>query len=510
MSYEKLLDFEDIFETRQRLIAYSKYYLNLNINGLHYVNYDSDSATISISHPNHRTDHLATCFLLQEKKLSKSINTVRGYAYNLKIFLDFLMIWNIDLTDCDLLNIMTAFTNYLMCTEENPCPSRFSSTAHFYSTLKKVPLNDSALGCGKVITIGFNRNGFKDVDEWRCRSYNSTKVIVSTAVRFIKYLQEKTSRYKDLNIDELPTKIIKTSNSLVTGTLGEGTTTRTDLDYILVRAGHKTDKGKEFLCRSVSEVMRLKDIDLLIQAIPKENYQNKLLFVILKSFGLREGEASNLIVDTSTIPENLMYLDKDEAILKLRKNLRGSLEYDEELKKWTCYVTPSESLNHDKQNKSGERYIPLVFPSSEFENALLYGLIERKIIMTGAKKKHNYLLVCKGNNYKYRGDCLSGGSIRKRFNDLAKTLKDNTGVDLTRFSPHEIRHFYATHLITEGIHSIYDVSKYLGHSEVKVTIERYYHFIKVKTLEDGGEEEAVRLYNKFKEMRDKANGIKMD
>ena len=101
-------------------------------------------------------------------------------------------------------------------------------------------------------------------------------------------------------------------------------------------------------------------------------------------------------------------------------------------------------------------------------------------------------------------------SIRKRFSDLAKKLKKDTGIDLTRFSPHEIRHFYATHLITEGKHSIYDISKFLGHSEVKVTIERYYHFIKVKTLENSGEEEALNIYNKFKEMRDIASGIKMD
>ena len=510
MSYEKLMEFEDIFETRQRLIAYSKYYLNLNINGLHYVNFDSDSGTISISHPNHRTNHLATCFLIQEKNLKKSINTIRGYAYNLKIFLDFLMIWDIDLTKCDLLNLMTAFTNYLMCVEESPCPSRFSNTAHFYSTLKRIPLNDSAIGCGKVVTIGFNRSGFKDANKWHCRSYDSTKVIVSTAIRYLTYLQEKTKKYKDLNINEIPRKTVKSKNSLEAGTLGEGTVTRMDLDYILIKAGHQVNKAERFLNRSVSEVMRLKDINLLISAIPNNNYQNRLLFTILKCFGLREGEASNLIVDTSKLSKNLMYLDKDEAILNLKKNLKGSIEYDEELEKWTCTVTKTDSLKHDKQNKSGERIIPLVFPSSEFEDALLYGIIERKIIMSGAKKNHNYLLVCKGNNHEYRGQCLSGNSIRKRFSDLAKKLKKDTGIDLTRFSPHEIRHFYATHLITEGKHSIYDISKFLGHSEVKVTIERYYHFIKVKTLENSGEEEALNIYNKFKEMRDIASGITMD
>lgn len=515
MSYKNLIEFEDIVDSKKRLVSYSKHYIKLNINGLHYVNFHKETGTISISHPNHRTHHLATSFLLRDKEL-KSINTIRGYAYNLKLFLDFLMIWDIDLLECDLMYLLTAFSSYLMCTEEDPCPKRFTSTSYFYSTLKKIPLNDSTIGSGKVARIGFNSQGFKESKDWHCRSYNSSKVILSTAIKYLTFLREKTYQYKDLKLNELPMIAVKAKHSIEAGTLGDGTVNRVNINYLLKQAGYHINPHEEYLNRSITDVMLMKEGNALINSIPSSSYQNRLLFTILKCFGLRRGEACNIKVDTSKLSPNLMYLDKDDAIKDLKQNLKGDIEFinlsdedENEAKRWVCHVTKSDSINYDTQSKTGARTVPLVLSVGEFEEALLYGLIDRKIIMSSSKKKHNYLLVCRGNVSETRGNPITGSAISKRFSDLTSKLKKDTGLDLTRFSPHDFRHCYATFLIASKKYAIFDVSKLLGHKNIETTIQRYYHFIKSDLLEDAGDE-VLKIYNKYKEMEEKSYEFTMD
>jgi len=49
-------------------------------------------------------------------------------------------------------------------------------------------------------------------------------------------------------------------------------------------------------------------------------------------------------------------------------------------------------------------------------------------------------------------------------------------IDIPRFGPHALRHFFATRLIKAGV-SIYKVSKILGHSSVKTTESVYAHLV---------------------------------
>ncbi|WP_455543495.1 tyrosine-type recombinase/integrase [Intestinibacter sp.] len=511
MSYKELIEIENIYDSRQRLIAHSKYYSQLEINGLHYVNFNKDTGTISISHPNHRTHHLATSFLLKNKKYD-SINTVRKDAYNIKKFLDFLSIWDIDLDnkDYDLMNLLLGFISYLMCTDERPS-SNFTSSSFFYSTLNKVPLNDSALSYGKVITLGFDKHGLRDSNDWHCRSYDSSRKILSSVIKYLKFLKGYTLQYKDLALNEIPTKRVKIKYSIQAGILQEGTSIRTDLDYFLIKAGYKKVKFNAG-STSVTKVLKLEDVDALINCISSSNYQNRLLFTILKCFGLREGEASNLEVDTSKLSSKLMFLDKSDAINDIRNNLKGDIEFDKNLGengKWVCHVKDSTLKLYDKQSKTGPRTIPLTFPGGKFEECLLYGLIEREIVMSSVKKhnKHKFLLINKGNVIEFKGEPIKGSTIIKRFTDLSKKLKDKTSRDLTDFSPHDIRHFYATHLISSNKFSVFQVSKFLGHSSTDTTIKTYYHFIDVNTLDD---DETINIYNKYKEMKGKLNGVNLD
>lgn len=493
MSYNDLLKVEDIFVTKDRLKSHSKYYINKDINGLNYVYHDRSSNTISICHPNNRTNHLATSYLLK-LKTKESINTVRRHAYAIKKLLDFLLIWDIDLKEVDLLYLMQGFVSYLRCIEVNPVP-KFQSGDFYYSTLKKIPLNDSALSSGKVISIGHNKDGFMESKDWSSNSYGAIKSTVSVAIIYITFLKEKTKEFEHINLDTLPVKKSKTKNSLLSGTLGCTSFYSVDLDYILSESGFKKPQKQPFENCVGTNVLHLDEVDMLIESIPETNHQNRLLFTILKCFGLRAGEAANLEIDTSKLPQNLIYMDRGEAINKLKDNLSGDINFDKKLKKWKCNVVPrDEDSRFDVKTKTGGRSVQLVIPNSDFEERLLLGIIHRDIIMNENKISHNKLFI-KISNQGEGGQPITGSTVNSRFSYLAEKLKLQSGYNLTDYSPHDIRHFYATHLITNLKYAVFDVSKLLGHANTETTIQRYYHFIDSKKLDN----ENKKIYDKFKE-----------
>ena len=493
MSYNDLLKIEDIFVTKDRLRAHAKYYLSKDIDGLNYVYHDRESNTIALCLPNNRTNHVATSYLLRLKN-KESINTVRRHAYAIKKLLDFLLIWDIDLKEVDLLYLMQGFVSYLRCIETNPVP-RFESGDFFYSTLKKIPLNDSALSCGKVVTIGYDKDGFMNSNNWSSNSYGAIKSILSVAILYITFLKEKTKEFENIDLNTLPRKKVNSKHSLLSGTLGSSSYYKVDLDYILNESGFKEPQKKPFENCVGTDVLLLDEVDMLIESIPQTNHQNRLLFTVLKCFGLRAGEAANLEIDTSEIAKNLIYMDKSEAIKQLKENLNGDIRFDKKLKKWICYVVPrDENDRFDTQTKTGGRAVHLVMPNSDFEEHLRLGIIHRNIIMNSNGVRHDKLFI-KVSNQGEGGEPITGSTINSRFSYLAEKLNKHSGYDLTDFSPHDIRHFYATHLITNLGYSVFDVSKLLGHANVDTTIQRYYHFIDSKKLDD----ETKEIYDKFKE-----------
>lgn len=492
MSYSNLFKIENIQDKSKRLIEYAKHYQNVTIHGLHYVNFDKYTNTISISHPNHRTHHLSTSFLIKQKD-SVSINTVRSYASNLKKFLDFLLVWNLDLNNCDLLIVVSAFISYLRCIDTNSAP-KFSNTMIYYSTLSKIPLNNSALSCGNVIQLGYDSNGFMRINNWISTSSQQTiKDAAIDALEYLKYLKESTEQYKTINYNDIPMKA-STSNSMLSGTLGKKKYEHPDMDFILSFAGFKKDTTFKNPVSNLM-VLSLDEVNLLIDAVPPSNFRDKLLFQILKCFGLREGEASSLKIDTSNLSVNYMFLDKETAKKELKEKLLGDIVYNPEIKKWTCIVSNNNSDRYDSQAKTGSRIIPLLFPKDPFEDALLYGLIQRTIIMKQTKKEHNFLLINVGNKVD-RGNPISGTTIYDRFKATAKKLKQSKNLDLKDYSPHSIRHFFATYLIKSKKYSILDVSRFLGHSDEVTTVTTYYHYIDKDAVED---DESKKILEKLKE-----------
>lgn len=502
MSYNNLIALENIFDDKEKLIGHSKYYKSLEINGLHYVYYDRDSNTIAICHPNHRTHHLATTYIIKGKN-KKSINTIKGEAYAIKKFLDFLMIWDINLNECDILYVLFGFVSYLRCIPEK-VGNNFERSDFLLSNLKKIPLNESANSAGKVLSIGYNKDGFMKAEKWKSNSYNAISKIVSKVISYITFLQEKTKEFEGINLNLLPRKKVNTKYSLEGGTLGDGCIYKIDIDYILTESGFKKPKSTSFTGSvDVSNVLRLDEVDKLIDTIPSNNYQNKLLFTILKCFGLREGEACSLHIDTSKLNPRFMYMDKNDAINELKENLKGDIEFSKTLEKWVCYVRDDDGdTRFDTQSKTGNRIVSLCIPNSNFEEHLLYGLIQRDIILTDKDITHDLLLIVVSDRNGNKGKPLTGSDVYDRYRSLAKRLYNNTGYDLRTYCPHSIRHFYATHMITNLGYSVFEVSKLLGHASVETTIKTYFHFINPNKLDDA----TKSMYDKYKEKEEKLNG----
>lgn len=491
MSYQDLYKIENIQDKNKRLVEYAKHYQKVKINGLHYVNFDKNTSTISISRPNHRTHHLATSFLIKQKDGS-SINTIRTYASSLKKFLDFLLIWDIDLIESDLMVVISGFISYLRCIDTNSSPA-FSKTMIYYSTLTEIPLNESASSCGKVIKLGYDSNGFMKADSWSSTSsYQTIKDTVTDTIKYLKFLNEKTKQYQSINYSDIPTKAV-TSTSMLSGTLGSGKYQHPDIDYLLSFAGFKK-QGTSRNSISNMMVLNIDEINNLISAIPSSNYRDKLLFYILKYFGLREGEAAALQVDISNLSPDFIFKDKEIAKTELREKLKGDIVYNPKLNKWTCCVSENNSDRFDKQAKTGSRIVPLLFPKDTFEDALLYGLIQRTLIMKQTKQNHNFLLI-NVSNKDNRGSSISGTTVYDRFMSIVKRLEKSKGIDLKDYSPHSMRHFFATYLIKSKKYSILDVSKYLGHSGEETTVKTYYHYIDSEDVKD---DETKKLLEKLK------------
>lgn len=74
-----------------------------------------------------------------------------------------------------------------------------------------------------------------------------------------------------------------------------------------------------------------------------------------------------------------------------------------------------------------------------------------------------------------------GYLTRQRFGQLLKELALSAGLDPSRFSPHVLRHAFATHLVAGGA-DLFSVQKLLGHSDISTT-EIYTHVAPARLAE---------------------------
>ncbi|MEC2555063.1 site-specific integrase, partial [Bacillus tropicus] len=104
---------------------------------------------------------------------------------------------------------------------------------------------------------------------------------------------------------------------------------------------------------------------------------------------------------------------------------------------------------------------------------LLEHIKERQLVREETGQEHDYLFYSTSNNSK--GEAITGGTIYSKYR---KVISGSEKEDFyLNFSPHSFRHFFATHLIRIKRKPIYDVSRWLGHSDEKTTKKIYLHYL---------------------------------
>jgi len=507
MGYKQLLDIAKYMSETVRLVAYARYYKSLSINGLHYRHQVERSTAIAICKPNHTTHHEATTFLmsqLYDKKIG--IRTVEGHAKNLKKFLDFLMVWGLEdeLEKIHLIPvkkggtfplevILFGFADYLRCIPSGFKPfSELKGRSHSieWTILKSIPLNKHALAEGNLLpVIRSDFNKLKRAD-WCEYQPGALGPIIYTACAYLEFLRDRTKRYEQLPIEQIPRKQVRDKDSLVSGTTGSREYIIFNVDYIAkdsVTDGPSGGGALSVTPIASSEVFSESDANSFFKLLnPYEDAQDLLLFTILRYFGLRPGEASAIRINPSTIPANL-YL-YHQAREQIAASLGVKLQYLKEHGLHGNWV-----IETGWKTKASKRSVPLIshkardpytgeqirFPTQdEFTDLIYWALVQRRDFMSHySGADHGYLFVSKSNNS--RGKPLSEKGVYSKFTIIAKKLFQHTAgqVDIRSFYPHTFRHLFATSLLLRFRRPKEEISKWLGHSSVAVTVDTYIHWI---------------------------------
>lgn len=534
--YRELVDIAKLMNETVRLIAFAKHYKRLEIDGLHYVHQVEGSKVIALCRADHTTHHEATTFvlsLLHDKKIQ--LKTVEGHARNLKKFLDFLMFWRLE---DELENIHTVpvksggtfplevillgFADYLRCIPNGFKPFteiKYSNHSIQWSMIKKIPLNSLARTEGKLMPVVRNNyNELKKAD-WCEYPPGALGPIIYTACSYFEFLRDRTKRFEQLPIEQIPRKEVRESHSLVSGTAGSRVRIIFDVDNITRDTGTVGPSGgKSRLVNPVdrSEIMSEGDADSFFELLdPYEDAQDLLLFTILRYFGLRPGEATKIKINPSTIPTNLnLYHNAREEI---KKSLRDKIQYIQESGLHGNWV-----IDTGWKTKASQRLVPLInhktvdpysgknirFPTQEeFTDLIYWALVQRRDLMSHTSGiDHGFLFVSASNNS--RGKPLSEKGVYSKFNSLAnKLVKHSLGeVDVRPYYPHTFRHLFATSLLLRYRRPIEVISKWLGHSSVTITQNTYIHWIPEDNMdpEKGDVTQMSQLFKKQAEISEQA------
>ncbi len=204
----------------------------------------------------------------------------------------------------------------------------------------------------------------------------------------------------------------------------------------LIRNGH-SDKNRIILMRTpkkdekLVDVLLLSDVDKILNMDDKGDFtvfRDKLMLLFLYATGFRVSELASLTVD--------MISEKNQMIKVTGKG-------------------------------SKQREVPIL--DVLFEDWEKY-LFHRARIMRENSKNHDSIFI---NRF---GDRISDRSIRNSMKRLI--IKSDTGID---FSPHTLRHTFATHLLDNDA-DIRGIQELLGHESISTT-QMYTHVATSKLFE---------------------------
>ena len=496
MSYEKLKFICGQYQEREILKKFCKEYKEKEIKGLYYFAFSSVTNTTAIVSPGHKTDHEATCFLLDKKYSNVSINTVLSVGKDIKKFKDFLLIWNISLESpiIDFRSLLVGFIIHLrVLSKFNP------NNVLEWSYLTKIPMHQNAKDYGRISNLYRDRYDLLHESGFESYSLGSITKSVTNVLMYLEFLKKRTYKYEDINLKTIPVKNSLSKNSILGGTLGEFKNQSFDIKVLLQLAKINTKSMQQQVKELKADVFSEKSLKEFFELINYNDYQNILLFSILKCFGLRRAEAALLKIKVSILPENFYEWEYNDAIHLLENSLDGDIQLTK-FNFWACSIIDRDNPHRDKKSKSINRKIRLLnafMTTEQFSEILLNHLQERQFYFEDNKiKDHGYLFYSTSNRSKLQP--IKGEAIYKRYNQIIEHLSEKH--ELKKCGPHTFRHYFATYLISTARIDINDVSSLLGHSDVEITRKTYLHYLPNNKQEKSeSASQAEKMLDKFKE-----------
>ena len=194
-------------------------------------------------------------------------------------------------------------------------------------------------------------------------------------------------------------------------------------------------------------VLSDEEIQMLL-AVPKTEPMQNLIIVAL-STGLRIGELLGLTWDCVDFKNKLIKIDKTLAYLP--NNGKAIYEF------------------HKPKTAAGKREIPL---THEVEVAL----VAQRQWKDRVEVRHNprtgleNLVFCSKTN-----NPIHETNVRRALNEIvAKINRDNPDIHFEKFTPHCLRHTFATKCIARGMKPK-TLQKILGHNSLQMTMDLYCH-----------------------------------
>ncbi|MBQ7064158.1 MAG: site-specific integrase [Firmicutes bacterium] len=181
------------------------------------------------------------------------------------------------------------------------------------------------------------------------------------------------------------------------------------------------------------------ELEKIKQALVSKWYEE--MFLLMMATGMRKGEVCAICISD---------IDWEKKLLTVQRNMS--------VVKGNIYaITPTKT-------EAGIRKIPINNEISE----ILHTAIKKRNQISASKKEYDGLLFLKQNGNPYNGRDISFYS---------KTISRLSGVN---FTPHQLRHTFATRCYEAGVDPKI-TQKILGHKSIDTTLDVYTHISQEKT-----------------------------
>ncbi len=222
-----------------------------------------------------------------------------------------------------------------------------------------------------------------------------------------------------------------------------------EADLVLKNIANQINVVVDNMQREEKRILTQQEIDILLES----SRDNRLypIFVVALNTGMRIGEILGLTWDCVDFEKNMISVTK--TLSYLSNDGRGHYEF------------------HPPKTRAGKRRIPMrIGVKSVLENQKrIRQEMERHIL---PQKGFEELVFTSSFN-----NPLNAMNIKDSINCLVKRInKENPGIEFKHFTPHTLRHTFASNCIASGMNPK-TLQRILGHSSLQMTMDLYCHVL---------------------------------